>query len=228
MPFLGVDTATSRGSLALADGGRVLGERRLEQRAWHARGLVAAIDRLLSDAGIAPRDLQGIGVTVGPGSFTGVRVGMATGKGIAYGLGIALRGFSTLEALALAALPSGGGAAAICPALEAGRGELYAALFGAQGGILARRSPDRSWRPADLAGWLPAEAVIVGDGAATAVEAARAAGRRLAAMTPCPPLAGAIAVRVASLARQGVGYEFGSLAPNYVRPSDAEAARPRS
>ena len=226
MPFLGVDTATSRGSLALCGGGRVLASEGLAERARHANDLLDRIERLLAGAGSASRDLEGIGVAVGPGSFTGVRVGMATCKGIAYGLGIGLCGVSTLEALALATLASGEpGPASLCAVLEAGRGEVYAALFAGRPGEAVRRSPDRSWRPADLALQLPDEVVLVGDGASTTLDAVRAAGRRCRLIERSPPLAEAIALRAAGVIPVGEGYAVASLRPNYIRPSDAEASR---
>ena len=224
---LGIDTATVRGSIALARAGRLLAEAALEERAPHARELLDRIERLLRDAGLAAADLAGIGVLTGPGSFTGVRIGMATGKGMAWGLGIPVLGLSSLLALALAAVARGG-AAALCPVLQAGRGELYAALFAVEQGGLVRLWEDRAWRPAELVAGLDEGTVLVGDGVAAALEAAGAAGRRLGAVEPSPSLAGAIALRAAATLRPGSGYAIGSLAPNYIRPTDAEAARPRT
>ena len=90
MTVLGIDTATSRGSVALAREGEVLTSGDLHERGAHARDLVQRIDRLLAGTGLGPGDLQGIVVTLGPGSFTGVRVGLSTAKGLAYALDIGL------------------------------------------------------------------------------------------------------------------------------------------
>src|SRR5437899_5736918 len=127
---LGIDTATRPGSTALAYPGVVLAQTRLDERGRHARDLLAGVGTILAGAGVSPRDLSGIAVTVGPGSFTGVRIGMATAKGLAYSLNVGLDGLSTLEALARAVL--GGGQETpqrLCAAIAAGRGEIYAALF---------------------------------------------------------------------------------------------------
>jgi tRNA threonylcarbamoyladenosine biosynthesis protein TsaB len=230
MPILGLDTATARGSVALAESGRLLAEQALEERGAHARDLLSRVDALLHEAGIEPRRLTGIGVAVGPGSFTGVRIGMATAKGLAYSLQIALAGLSTLEAMARAA----GGAlqeppGILCPVIAAGRGEVYAALFRVPaGGAVERLTPDRSWRPPDLASELPRVAVLVGDAGGTLAAAARSRGLEFRVLESCPPLAGAIALWAGEAIPPGAGFRAGEPRPNYVRPSDAEPARRRS
>jgi tRNA threonylcarbamoyladenosine biosynthesis protein TsaB len=227
VPILGIDTTSSRGSIALARPREILASADLAERGAHARDLLVRIDGLLETHGLKPRDLAGVAVAVGPGSFTGVRVGMATAKGLAYSLNIGLAGLSTLEALARAAqggIP--GAASTLCAAIEAGRGEIYAALFRCAPGGPARLGPDRSWRPADLIEALPPEASVVGDGLEAIRRAARAAGRAaLAAVEPPPPLAGAIALWAWSVLTPGAAYRTGDLRPNYVRPADAEAGR---
>ena len=229
MPILGLDTATAPGSVALADAGRLLAERTLAERRGHARDLLSRVDALIAEAGLSPRRLTGIGVAVGPGSFTGLRIGMATAKGLAYSLQIPLAGLSTLESLARSAaraLPSP--ASLLCPAIEAGRGEVYAALFRAPaGGPVDRLTPDRSWRPRDLAAELPPETTLVGNGSASTAEAARSRGLVVAILEPCPALAGAIALRAGEVIRPGEGFRPGELRPNYVRPSGAETTRRR-
>ncbi len=230
MPVLGIDTATSRASVALARPGEVLAEESLEVRAGHARDLLASIDGLLKGIGAGPGDLAGIGVAVGPGSFTGVRIGMATAKGLGYSMNVGVAGLSTLEALARAAqavmpapLP-----AALCAVLDAGRGEVYGALFRMTAGQVTRATPDRSWRPEDLVRTIPADALLVGDGSAPVGRAAREAGRVLTVLDPPPPLAGALALWACGVIPPGSAYRPGTLGPNYVRPSGAEASRRRT
>jgi tRNA threonylcarbamoyladenosine biosynthesis protein TsaB len=225
MLCLGIDTATARGSVALAGRERTECEAHLEARAWHARDLLERIERMLSEAGRTPADLTGIGVAIGPGSFTGVRVGMATGKGMAYALGIGLAGISTLEALARAAPDEPDPRRRrICPVISAGRGEVYVAEFARAGETLERLSADRLRRPEALDADLGGAVCLIGDGAGLVVEAARGrAGGGADVIEPGPPLAGAIARWAACRIRPERGYEIGSLVPNYVRPSDAEA-----
>ncbi len=228
MLCLGIDAATVRGSIALADGNRTESEVRLEARAWHARDLLERIDGMLESAGRASAELGGIGVAVGPGSFTGVRIGMATGKGMAYALGIGLVGLSTLEALALAAClgrESIGGR--LCPVIDAGRGEVYIAEFKAEADGLRRLSPDRSRPPHALEADLSGAVTLVGDGAELVIAAHEAIRRTATVIQPSPPLAGAIARWAAGQIQPERGYEVGTLKPNYVRPSDAEVTRRR-
>jgi tRNA threonylcarbamoyladenosine biosynthesis protein TsaB len=230
VPVLGLDTASARGSIALARPGEILAQAALEERAWHARDLVIRIDGLLREAGLTAHDLAGIGVAVGPGSFTGVRIGMATAKGLAYSLDIGLAGLSTLEALARATLGSmiSPPLGAICPAIQAGRGEVYAALFRTERGELVREVPDRSWRPVDLARALPPGTLLVGDGAGPVLEAVRVEGRSAEPHPSTPALAPAIALWTCRAVPEGTVYRPGTLGPNYVRPADAEAPRRRS
>jgi tRNA threonylcarbamoyladenosine biosynthesis protein TsaB len=227
MTILGIDTATGRASVALARGEEIVALGRLGERGRHACELLARIDALFAAAGLCPADLAGIAVTVGPGSFTGVRIGMATAKGLAYSLGVPLGGLSTLEALARAALPLWRGSAPrLCATIEAGRCEVYAALFRLEAGGVRRETDDRSWRPADLVREIPDGVPVVGDAVATLVSAAREAGVELEAIEPQPPLAGGLALWGCRTLRPGAAYRPGDLLPNYVRPSGAEATRP--
>jgi tRNA threonylcarbamoyladenosine biosynthesis protein TsaB len=225
MTILGIDTATRRASLALARGGEVTAVERLDGEGGHAGDLLARLDAILAAAGLGPADLEGIAVTIGPGSFTGVRVGMATAKGLAYALDVPLGGLSTLEALARAALPLADGASRVCAVIEAGRGEVYAALFRRDGNGVRRETDDRSWGPRHLMSEIRDSATLVGDGVATLRQAAREAGLEVAFLEPQPLLAGALAVWGGGALRPGAPYDPASLSPNYVRPSDAEAAR---
>jgi tRNA threonylcarbamoyladenosine biosynthesis protein TsaB len=223
---LGIDTATVRGSVALAHRERVLASAALLERGAHATDLVQRIDRLLSECGLAPVNLEGIVVTLGPGSFTGVRVGLATAKGLAYALDIGLGGLSTLEALVRAALLQGTGTESIlCAALEAGRGEVYAALFRVEGTEPVRETADRSYRPSDLARLLVPGTFVVGDAGSTVERAAREEGRDIRVIEPWPLLAGPLALWGCRTLAAGARYVPGQPQPNYVRPSYAEAPR---
>lgn len=228
MPYLGVDTSTSYGSVAVARPGAILFEARLPERAEHARDLLTRIDEMLRSAGLEIRAFEGIGVAVGPGSFTGVRVGMATAKGLGYALRVGVAGISTLEAVARAALRAQPSAGALCAALQAGRGEVYAALFRAGAGEPVRATPDRSYRPAVVAEMLSAGSLLAGDGAGAILSSMPEDERaRHTLLDPRPALGGSIALWAAAVINPGSAYRPGSLGPNYVRPSDAEVARRR-
>ncbi|PYM04330.1 MAG: tRNA (adenosine(37)-N6)-threonylcarbamoyltransferase complex dimerization subunit type 1 TsaB, partial [Candidatus Rokuibacteriota bacterium] len=135
MKVLGLETATLAGGAALIDGDRIVGEYTLNIRVTHSERVMAAVDRLLTDAGWRPSDLEGLAVSIGPGSFTGLRIGVSTAKGLALALGLAVVPVPTLDALAaglpFAALP-------VCPILDARKGEVYASLYRWDGGAMRR------------------------------------------------------------------------------------------
>jgi len=224
---LGLDTASGHGSVALVRGGALAAATPLLARGAHARDLLERIDALLASVGARPADLSGIGVAAGPGSFTGIRIGMATAKGLAYALGIGLAGISTLEAIALSAARSLPDAApGVVAVIEAGRGECYASTFGLETGALIRATPDRAWLPRELLDTVPARYVLAGHGTETLIQEAREVGRELPrAMGELPPLAVEIALWASSSVPPGAGYHALGLGPNYVRPAGAEAKR---
>ncbi len=118
MLTLAFDTATGVATSALVRDGEVLGE-----RTGRAAGVLADADELLRDAGVAPHDLDLLAVGVGPGSFTGVRIGLAAARGLALALDLPVAGVSTLEALAA-------GASGAVPVIDARRGEVFTLLSG--------------------------------------------------------------------------------------------------
>ena len=132
-PLIAIDTATRRASVAIGDG---LGAP-LAMRAWtagyrHGEELLAVLDDLLRDAGVGLRDLGGVVVGTGPGAFTGLRVGLATAKGLAYGLGIPIVGVASTEGLAVAAEDAGAGAEGprdVAVLLPAGPHDRYLACY---------------------------------------------------------------------------------------------------
>ena len=140
MLTLAFDTATGIATSALVDGDEVLGE-----RVSRAQTLLEDVDALLRQAGAHPAELQRLAVGIGPGSFTGVRIGLATARGLALSLGVEGAGVSTLAALAA-------GAPGAVPVIDAKRSEVFA-LVGGEPGVL---------RPEELR---VDGAVCVGDGA---------------------------------------------------------------
>lgn len=135
MLLLAIDTSTSVCGVALATGEGLLGEYNLDIRKDHSQRLMPMVDRLLRDCRAVPGDLGGIAVTCGPGSFTGIRIGVATARGLAQGLGIPVVGVPTLDVLA-AQFPFQEGL--VCPLLDARRQEVYTALYRGGGDGLAQ------------------------------------------------------------------------------------------
>jgi tRNA threonylcarbamoyladenosine biosynthesis protein TsaB len=165
-PVLGLETGGPVASLGVVAGGKIQAvlSRALQS---HCAGLPSAVDEVLDAAAIKLRDLAGIAVGIGPGSFTGLRVGLSYAKGVASALGIALAGVSSLDAIALCASrefhPGVTPGAMVCPVIDARRGEVYAALYRFAGDALERVTGDMVVSVAELAGRLSGEVIVVGD-----------------------------------------------------------------
>lgn len=125
--LLAIDTATRQAGIALYDGARgLIAEHNWHSANRHTEELVPAIAQMLGQAGAAPRDLTAVGVALGPGSFTGLRVGLAAAKGLALARGIKLLGVPTLDAVAY---PHQAQPAPVVALLQAGRGRVYWAAY---------------------------------------------------------------------------------------------------
>src|SRR3954469_7319357 len=160
MKVLAVDTTSARESVALAVDGVVVGEVRLRAVDAHSRRVLPAIAFLIESAGLAARDVEGYAVVVGPGSFTGVRVGLSTVQGLALAAARPCFGLSTLDVLAATirgeAPPRGG-------RVDASRGDqVFAAVYDAEARLL---SGPEAVAPEEIASRVEGEAAFVGDGA---------------------------------------------------------------
>ena len=217
-PWLVIDTAAPVAVVAVVNDGVVLGEHLLSETKRHAESLIGALDRALLLAGVALDDVEGVGVGRGPGSFIGVRTGIATAKGLALARGMPLVGLPSLLALgASPELPDGIGLAVI----DAKRGEVYAQLIERVAGAARALEPPAAISPADAVARAAGRAFIVGSGLDVAAPEARVRLPR-----PGPSAAGlarVLADRIADGARD----ETDALVPDYCRAPDAKLPAPR-
>lgn len=137
MKILALDTSTETMSLALLEGNSLVAEVRLSSPRGHAEALPEVLADVLRRVGWEAKDLERVVVGIGPGSYTGMRVGLAFGKSMAYALGIEVVGVSTLEALA-ATVPGEN----IVPILDARRDRVYAGLYAQKDGCTSKRDID--------------------------------------------------------------------------------------
>jgi len=156
--ILAVDTTTARGSLAVVTEGEVLAEARSTTPAGHSTWLLAEVEAALGRLSLAPGDLDGFAVATGPGSFTGLRVGLSSVQGLALATGLPCVGGATLDLLAASA----GHAPTVVALVDAVRGEVFAGIYDGQGRLQGER---RATRVEDLADELRGEVAFVGDGA---------------------------------------------------------------
>jgi tRNA threonylcarbamoyladenosine biosynthesis protein TsaB len=226
MKLLAIETSTMLGGLALMDSdGGLVAEIRLSVKTTHSEGLLKNIDHILSLAGWGMDDLDALAVAIGPGSFTGLRVGIGTVKGVAFALGTKVVGVPTLEAYAWS-LPFS--RLLVCPMLDARRKEVYAGVFDtSEGTSIKRLIPEAPIKPAALAEKLREldPVVLMGQGALLyrAVFEETLGDRGIFApphlMAPSPS-----ALAHAGMAR-ALRDEFddpAALVPHYIRKSEAE------
>jgi tRNA threonylcarbamoyladenosine biosynthesis protein TsaB len=164
--ILSMDTATPCSAVALTHGGRkdgrVVASLSLTGKVSHSRRLLAAIDYLMREAEVDWASIAGIAVSLGPGSFTGLRIGMATAKGLAAAAGKVLLGVSTLDALAAKCVTR----QLICSVLDARKKEVYAAFYRCgENGLSDRISEMTVVAPEKLAAAIAEPVVMLGDGA---------------------------------------------------------------
>lgn len=231
--LLAIESATRRASVALLDGDVLLAELEGDDGDHHAERLLPMIDGLLAGAGVELARVGAFAVSIGPGAFTSLRIGLATLKGLAFDTDKQVAAVSTLHALAEAALEQGRiEAGELCvPLLDARRGELYGGVYRrtAAGG-LEPAIDDFVYRPEELAALIAGDARLVGEGASIFGEgfaAAAPAGIRVAVDDGPPvwPTARAVGRIGRAALASGRGRSVSALVPRYVRRAQAEELR---
>jgi tRNA threonylcarbamoyladenosine biosynthesis protein TsaB len=223
MRVLGIDTSTRCGSIGLIEGEQILCEYSLNGKVSHSERILKTIDRVLEDSGFSIGEIEGFAVSIGPGSFTGLRIGVSAVKGLAFATGRRVAGVSTLDALAQNVRYS---PYLICPLLDARKGEVYTALYRNTGeNGLIKLAPEMVIKPVDLLEKIEERALFLGNGVYTYGDLIRRKRGNMAHMAPSPFnfVHGAI---VAHLGRQnlekGECLDLEGFTPRYIRKSDAE------
>ena len=227
MLILAFETSAKAASVALTDGGRLLGESYQNTGLTHSQTLMVMAEDLLKQCNKTVNDITAVAVAEGPGSFTGVRIGVAAAKGFAWGREIPCYGISTLEAMALSL---GAYEGHVCACMDARRSQVYNAIFRADGAAPLRLTEDRAIALSDLKHDLEhidGPIYLVGDGAGLTY-------RTLAPKIPnliLPPehrthqRAVGVALLAEAKALAGDPGDGNALSPNYLRLSQAERER---
>lgn len=224
MLILAFETSAKAASVALTENGKLLGEGYQNTGLTHSQTLMVMAEDVLKQCGKTAADVEAVAVAAGPGSFTGVRIGVAAAKGFAWGKEIPCYGVSTLEAMAESLGAFDG---YVCPCMDARRSQVYNALFLAEKGKLSRVTDDRAIALSDLKTDLEhidGPIYLVGDGAVLCHNTLKEEVPNL--VLPAEHRLHQRAVGVAVLAQKmadaGIAPSGGELNPNYLRLSQAE------
>ena len=218
MTILAIDTSSQACSCAVIRDGKLLSECYLNTGLTHSRTLTSVMRRTLEQANVTPADIDRVAVTNGPGSYTGLRIGVAAAKGFSAAHNIPCVGVSTLHSLAQNVICHDG---YVLSALDARVKQVYAALFKIEDGVITRVTEDDAVPLTELSGILPDKALVVGDGAELVCSLFPER-----ALTPAPT-----ALRYQRASSTGIlagamdTVEAKDLVPNYHRKSQAERER---
>ena len=226
MKILAADTSTSINTVAVCEDDRVLAESIVECGRSHSERLIGTADWVLAEAGCRIEDMDALAVSIGPGSFTGVRVGVATWKGLALGCKRPLAPVPTLDAMTrLGAFRDG----LVCPLLDARMGEVFGAVYHFREGVRDKLVQDRVCPVEIILNEIDGGAIFLGNGADLYRERILA-GNPGAVFAPAMcsvPRASAVACEARSLIDRCVCTDPALVSPIYLRQSQAEINRAR-
>lgn len=233
---LSIDSSTLSAGVALTRGYDMIGEVNINSKKAHSERLMPLIERLFQDCEMTMKDVDVIGVTSGPGSFTGIRIGLATVKGLALPFEIPVCKVSSLEALALSHYGYGG---LVCPMLDARRDQVFTAIYGFEEGRLIRLTEEMSIHPLELGEIIKALAavnpsyksiILNGDSATKyfgVIEDTCSDHLRVEISSPANMSIRASNLAFAMLIESSEEMDFRDLDANYIRQSEAEETKKR-
>jgi len=221
MLILAFETSAKAASVALHDDAKLLAESYQNTGLTHSQTLMVMAEDMLKQCGYSAKDVTHVAVAAGPGSFTGVRIGVAAAKGLAWGLQAPCYGVSTLEAMAK---NMGIYEGIVCAVMDARRNQVYNALFRVENGNFSRITEDRAVSLAELGtelAQMEGPVYLVGDGS---MVAKAALGDRVVmpAEHRMHQRAAGVAMVAAEMIAAGAICDAESLQPNYLRLSQAE------
>jgi len=223
MKILGIDTSTSCGSVGLIDDDRVISEYLLNSPVTHSERLLTAVEFILKESHCTLQDLDGWAISLGPGSFTGLRIGLSIAKGLSFASGKPVAGVPTLDVLAAQIAPT---PFLICPILDARKNEVYTAFYRYEDGNAPRlMTAYQASKPQDLVKRVKEKTIFAGDGVRTYGDYLRDALSSLAIVLPAPfnsPHGSTVARLGLDRLRRKEVPNLAALTPIYVRPSEAE------
>lgn len=224
MKILALESSACAASAAIAEDGTLLGEAFLNAGLTHSQTLLPLAEAILKSANLSLEEIGAFAVTSGPGSFTGVRIGVAALKGLAFPFDRPCVPLSALEVIAYGLI---GQDCTVCAAMDARCAQVYTALFSCRGGNLTRLTEDSALKIEELPALLAGQAapvVFAGDGAALCFEAigGQAPGSRLAPVQVRYQRAANAALLAEEKLRCGGGVPSDALAPSYLRMPQAE------
>jgi tRNA threonylcarbamoyladenosine biosynthesis protein TsaB len=223
MKVLGIDTSTSCGSVGLIEDKEVISEYLLNIPVTHSERLLGAIEFVLREARCPIEQVEGWVIVLGPGSFTGLRIGVSTVKGLAFATGKPVAGISTLDVLASQIAPN---PYLICPILDARKKEVYTAFYRyGEGSSLRRQSEYQAMPPEDLVRQIKEQTIFVGDGVKTYGDFLVNCLPTFAILPSAPSHVshGSMVAKLGmDLLKKGEHLNLSTFSPLYVRPSEAE------
>lgn len=221
MRILALESSATAASVALCDGEALIAQAFQNSGLTHSRTLLPMAEDLLKNCGKSLDDVELIAVAAGPGSFTGLRIGVAAAKGLAWAKGLPCAHCSTLESMAWQLAHMEG---EVCAVMDARRGQVYNARFRVSDGVVTRLTEDRAISLEDLAAEIEKEQILVGDGALLCYNGFKSRGLpvRLAPPHLRYQTAWGVARLAKELADRGELTTAAELKPSYHRLSQAE------